>query len=47
LANGKKAGFDFTQAVAKIEHATPKANKGKVIQLEDAEKAKNKKRTVR
>jgi hypothetical protein len=47
LPNGKKAGFDFTQAVAKIEHATPKANKGKVIQLEDEEKAKNKKRTVR
>jgi hypothetical protein len=47
LANGKKTGFDFKQAVAKIEHATPKDRKGKIIQLEDAEKAKNKKRTVR
>jgi len=47
LPNGKKAGFDFKQAVAKIEHMTPKENKGKVVELEDAEKAKNKKRTVR
>jgi hypothetical protein len=47
LPNGKKAGFDYKQAVAKIEHATPKDNKGKVMELEDAEKAKNKKRSVR
>lgn len=47
LPNGTKAGFDFKQAVAKMEHATPKDRKGKIMQLEDEEKAKNKKRTVR
>jgi hypothetical protein len=47
LANGKKVGFDFDQAVAKIAHPTPKDRKGKIIQLEDAEKAARKKRVVR
>lgn len=47
LPNGKKTGFDYKQAVAKIEHATPADRKGKIIELEDAEKAKNKKRSVR
>ena len=47
LPDGKRAGFDFEQAVAKIAHATPKDRKGKIMQLEDEEKAKNKKRSVR
>lgn len=47
LPGGKKTGFDFKQAVAKIEHATPEDRKGKIIQLEDEEKAKRKKRSVR
>jgi len=47
LTNGKKTGFDFEQAAARIEHPTPADNKGKIIQLEDEEKAKGKKRSVR
>ena len=47
VAGGKRVGFDYKQAVAKISHPIPPERKGKIIQLEDAEKAAKKKRVVR
>ena len=47
LPDGRKVGFDFAQAAERIAHPTPADRKGRIIELEDAEKAKSKKRTVR
>lgn len=47
LPGGKTTGFDFDQAAKQIAHPTPPERKGKVLQLEDAERAQRKKQTVR
>ena len=47
LPDGRKVGFDFAQAAERIAHPTPADRKGRIIELEYAEKAKSRKRTVR
>lgn len=43
LADGSKAGFDYEQAKAKILHPTPEDVRGRIAEIEEAEKKKKKK----